>query len=290
MSLHADLKAKLEEYRTKRAFDPAKWTEDKCAKFNKYMKDCGLKACVCSVSGGVDSAVTLALCTHAKKQEGSVIQRVAGLCQPIHSSDWALARGKENITACGAEEMVADQTELHTQLAAIVEKAANIEGKAFAKGQLRSYMRAPTQYYVAQLMSQEGAPCIVMGTGNQDEDGYLAYFCKAGDGVVDVQLISDLHKSEVFKVGRYLKVPENTLQAAPSADLWDGQTDEDELGFTYDFIEMFTGLYLPMNEEGQAAFKASLSKEGLEQFEDWSAKAVAVHKRNSHKIGGVKNL
>eukprot|EP01059_Diplonema_ambulator_P020484 TRINITY_DN342_c0_g1_i2.p1 TRINITY_DN342_c0_g1~~TRINITY_DN342_c0_g1_i2.p1 ORF type:complete len:291 (+),score=106.66 TRINITY_DN342_c0_g1_i2:49-921(+) len=290
MTLHADLQAKLAEYRAKRAFDPAKWTEAKCTKFNKYMKDCGLKACVCSCSGGVDSAVTLALCAHAKKQEGSPIQRVVGLCQPIHSSDWALARGKENIAACGAEEMVVDQTELHTQLSALIEKAAGIEGQAFARGQLRSYMRAPAQYYVAQLVSQTGNPCIVMGTGNQDEDGYLAYFCKAGDGVVDVQLIADLHKSEVFKVGAYLGVPENTLQAAPSADLWDGQTDEDELGFTYDFVELLTGMYLPLDGAGKAAFKKSLSKEGLEQFESWGSKAEAVHKRNAHKLGGVINL
>jgi NAD+ synthase (glutamine-hydrolysing) len=55
----------------------------------------------------------------------------------------------------------------------------------------------------------------------------LCYFCKAGDGVVDVQLIADLHKSEVFAVGRALNVPQQILSAAPSADLWEGQTDED---------------------------------------------------------------
>ena len=53
-----------------------------------------------------------------------------------------------------------------------------IEGGAFAKGQLRSYMRTPVAYYTAQLISQSGFPCIVMGTGNMDEDGYLLYFCK----------------------------------------------------------------------------------------------------------------
>lgn len=62
----------------------------------------------------------------------------------------------------------------------------------------------------------------MLGTGNHDEDGYLGYFCKAGDGVVDVQLISDLHKSEVFKVGAELGVPESILRSPPSADLWDG--------------------------------------------------------------------
>ena len=59
-----------------------------------------------------------------------------------------------------------------------------------------------------------------------DEDGYLRYFCKAGDGVVDVQLIADLHKSEVFQVAKYLEIPEEIRVAPPSADLWEGQTDE----------------------------------------------------------------
>ena len=88
-----------------------------------------------------------------------------------------------------------------------------------------------------------------------DEDGYLAYFCKAGDGVVDVQLIADLHKSEVFKVGAAVGVPASTLEAAPSADLWDGQTDEDELGFSYEFVELLTGAFLGTDDAGRAAFK-----------------------------------
>lgn len=74
---------------------------------------------------------------------------------------------------------------------------------------------------------------MVVGTGNlgeacgflinlADEDGYLLYFCKAGDGVSDIQLIADLHKSEVFKVAKEIKVPRSVLEAAPSADLWEG--------------------------------------------------------------------
>ena len=281
---------RLAAYREARAFDPAAWVDRKTDAFNAYMQKCGLAACVTSVSGGVDSAVTLALCMAAKNKAGSPVQRVIGLCQPIHSSDWALRRGKENVAACGAELVVVDQTALHTQLAGLVEGAAGIEGKGFARGQLRSYMRAPTQYYTAQLVSQAGHPCIVMGTGNMDEDGFLAYFCKAGDGVVDVQLISDLHKSEVFAVGAALGVPRATLDAAPSADLWDGQTDEDELGFTYDFIELYTGQYVPLDADGRAAYCAGLGTQASAQFHAWGAKAEAVHRRNAHKIAGVVNL
>jgi len=288
--LHPELVARLVAYRDQRAFDPKKWIDRKTDIFNDYMKKFGLSACVTSVSGGVDSAVTIALCAFAKKKPGSAVKRVVGLCQPIHSSGWALERGQENIKSCDAELVIVDQSKLHSELSSLVETAAGIAGKAFARGQLRSYMRTPTAYYTAQLISQAGDPCVVMGTGNMDEDRYLAYFCKAGDGVVDIQLISDLHKSEVFKVGAELGVPKATIEAAPSADLWAGQTDEEELGFTYDFIELFTGAYLPLNDEDKASFRNSLASDARKQFDSWGAKAEAVHLRNKHKITGVRNL
>lgn len=116
----------------------------------------------------------------------------------------------------------------------MVQQAIGLKGTPFADGQLRSYMRTPVGYYAAQLLSSHGFPCIVVGTGNLgmylatdcclelDEDGYLLYFCKAGDGVSDVQLIADIHKSEVFKVAKELNVPKSVLEAPPSADLWEG--------------------------------------------------------------------
>merc|ERR1711982_45345 len=138
--------------------------------------------------------------------------------------------------------------------------AAEITGNKFSTGQLKSYQRTPVGYYTAQLLTQQGFPCIVLGTGNYDEDGYLCYFCKAGDGIADVQLIADLHKSEVFTVGHHLKVPGEILNAAPSADLWDGQTDKDELGISYDFVELFTE-YLRLSAEEQEKIKSECSEE-----------------------------
>ena len=129
-----------------------------------------------------------------------------------------------------------------------------------------------------------------MGTGNQDEDGYLGYFCKAGDGVVDVQLIADLHKSEVFKVGAALGVPASILESPPSADLWEGQTDEDELGVTYDFVELYTGWFLKQSVEEQAAFVGGLDSEAKEEWEHCKTICETVHRRNSHKLSGPKNL
>jgi NAD+ synthase (glutamine-hydrolysing) len=183
-----------------------------------------------------------------------------------------------------------DQSKIHTELQELVENAVGVKGGYFASGLLRSYMRTPVGYYVAQLFSQKGTPAIIMGTGNKDEDGYLAYFCKAGDGVVDVQLISDLHKSEVFAIARELPVPLDTIDAPPSGDLWDGQTDENELGFTYDFVELFTGGYLPLNDAEKEAFRASLSDEGRAEFDRLAAMVVGVHRRNAHKLNGIVNL
>ncbi|RHW68399.1 NAD+ synthase [Trypanosoma brucei equiperdum] len=288
--LHAELREWLEEYRRHRAFNPIAWIEKKCTKLNEYMRNNKLRGCVTNVSGGVDSAVVLSLCSRAQRMEGSPIVRNVGICQPICSSAWALERGRENIRAAGAEEVVVDQTDIHRQLSLSVEAAIGIDGKDFARGQLRSYMRAPVGYYVAQLCSQSGTPTIVMGTGNMDEDGYLGYFCKAGDGVVDVQLISDLHKSEVFKVARELGVPENTLQAAPSADLWDGQTDEEELGFPYDFVELYTGYFLKLNNGEKEMKKKSLSAEARHQFEAYMKSCEETHCRNAHKLNGIVNL
>jgi len=284
------LKEKLTEYRKARAFDPAEWTEKKVGLFMDYMRKCGLKAAVVSVSGGIDSAVTLALINRAKNTPNSPVQRVLGISQPIHSSAWALNRAKEAATALGVELAVIDQTEIHSQLQQLVDKAVNIEGNSYSTGQLRSYMRTPVGYYTAQLLSQQGTPCVVMGTGNRDEDGYLAYFCKAGDGVVDVQLIADLHKSEVFQVGAYLGVPKSILEAPPSADLWAGQTDEEELGFSYDFIELFTGWYLQQSEAEQAAFRESMDEESRRKFETWATKCEEVHQRNRHKFNSPVNL
>lgn len=176
----------------------------------------------------------------------------------------------------------------------------HIEGKDFASGQLRSYMvvngflndlqRTPVGYYVAQLLGQAGTPCVVMGTGNRDEDGYLGYFCKAGDGVVDVQLIADLHKSEVFKVGAVLGVPSCILNSPPSADLWEGQTDEDELGVTYDFVELYTGWFMKLDEKEQKEWLESLDEKTRKEWDRSSTICETVHRRNAHKLNGPKNL
>jgi len=288
--LSNELKQKLEEFRKTRNFDANSWIAKKVELFNDYLREYRLTAALVSISGGVDSAVVLGLTRRAMDAKDSPLKRIIAVSQPIHSSTTSTERAKEVADTFKADFVTIDQSEIHTKLSNLIDKCVGIKGKQFATGQLRSYLRTPTNYYICQLLSQSGTPCIVMGTGNKDEDGYLAYFCKAGDGVVDVQLIADIHKSEVFKVGKELGVPKSILSAAPSADLWEGQTDEEELGFTYDFVELFTGAYLPLSAADKVAFKKSLSEDGVKKFERWAEMAQTIHRRNKHKLTGPKNI
>lgn len=281
VQMHKDLIKQLEKVRKLRNFQVDKWVDKKTDLFNEYLRKSGLKGCVINISGGIDSAVTAALCLEAQKKKDSPLKKVIGIAQPIHSTEkiWKRAMLMKSI---GLELVVVDQTKIFDELSALVDKAMNIKGEKFATGQLKSYMRTPVAFYAAQLLTQQGIPSVVMGTGNKDEDGYLFYFCKAGDGVADVQLIADLHKSEVFQVARYLKVPKEIIEAPPSADLWEGQTDEGELGFTYDFVELFTE-YLGLDPEKQKEIKAECSDEAWAEFEKCAEMAKKVHNRNKHK-------
>jgi NAD+ synthase (glutamine-hydrolysing) len=130
-----------------------------------------------SVSGGIDSAVTYALMIEASKKANSPIKKTVGIAQPIHSTASVWKRAYE-LLPLGGTIITVDQTKLYDELSSTVQKAANLKGGSFADGQLRSYMRTPVNYYVAQLLSANGNLSIVLGTGNYDEDGYLRYFCK----------------------------------------------------------------------------------------------------------------
>ena len=126
---------------------------------------------------------------------------------------------------------------------------------------------------------------VVVGTGNLDEDGYLYYYCKFGDGAVDVGLIWDLHKSQVFEVAKCLEIPRSVLIAPPSADLAPGQTDEQEIGASYDMVELYWAYIYLMSEVEKRQFLLDIDMDPFAsaQFARESVLIQAVHDRGLHK-------
>ena len=102
-----------------------------------------------------------------------------------------------------------------------------------SRANLRPRVRMTYLYQLAQLGNR-----FVIGTGNLSERT-VGYFTKWGDGACDLNPLAMLTKQEVYTLARYLEVPACIIHKKPSAGLWDGQTDEDELGMTYDRIDAY---------------------------------------------------
>ncbi len=189
----------------------------------------GTKRAVVGVSGGIDSALILALCVQAFGSD-----KVTGVLMPCHSSKDSIARGQELVHTFGVESF---QIDLSGAFNAIQSQGPRDSNK-MADAALRSCLRAPTLDYIAMTRN-----ALVYGTGNRDEDAIFRYYQKRGDGAVDNNPIVALHKSEVYELAAHLGVPASILKATPSADLWgpeSGQEDEKELGITYPEIEWVT--------------------------------------------------
>ena len=102
-----------------------------------------------------------------------------------------------------------------------------------AIGNLAPRLRMMTLYAIGASENR-----LVAGTGNASEY-YMGYFTKWGDGAYDLNPIADLTATEVFEFLRYLKAPEAVITKAPSAGLFEGQTDEEDMGVTYAAIDRY---------------------------------------------------
>jgi NAD+ synthase len=103
---------------------------------------------------------------------------------------------------------------------------------SMAKANLKARLRMNSYYFIGQSLGKY----LVGGTGNRTELE-IGYFTKYGDGGVDFEPIGGLYKCEVREIAKLLNIPEKIINKPPSAGLWKGQTDEDEIGITYDLLD-----------------------------------------------------
>ena len=137
----------------------------------------------------------------------------------------------------------------------------------------RARLRMTSLYYLAGIHGY-----LVAGTGNKVEDFGVGFYTKYGDGGVDISPIADLMKSDVYKLGDYLGVPESILKAAPTDGLFgDTRTDEDQLGASYDELE-WAMLESEKNKKSEDFFGRE-----KEVFEIYSR----LNKINQHKMNSI---
>lgn len=181
------------------------------------------KGVIVGISGGIDSALVACL---AKK---AFPNNSLGVLMPINKTrKFDLDDGLELVKKIEMEYKIID---LYDEFHSMIDKT-KIESN-LSKGNLQARLRMSTLYAIAQEKQY-----LVLGTDNKAEY-YLGYFTKWGDGACDLLPIVHLYKSEVFDYAKKLGVPDSIINKKPSAGLWDGQTDEDELGFTYNDFENY---------------------------------------------------
>lgn len=206
---------------------------DRLIKFIKEtVQDAGYSKVVLGVSGGVDSSLSAFLSSRALGAENVLCLRM-----PYRtSSAESLEHAKLVIDTLG---VVSKTIEISSAVDAILENYP--DAGPVRKGNIMARVRMINVY------DQSAAfPGLVVGTGNKTES-LLGYSTLHGDGAFDFNPLADLYKAQVRELAGELGVPEVIIHKAPSADLWAGQTDEDELGFSYEDMDKL--LYLLVEEK-----------------------------------------
>ncbi|WP_431158976.1 NAD(+) synthase [Winogradskyella poriferorum] len=237
-----------------------------------WLKDYAVKAnvngFVVGVSGGIDSATTSTLCAKTGLD-------VLCVEMPIHQAPSHVSRAQEHIEQL--KKRFKNVKDTRVDLTPVFEEfktEVSLDGKQstvdMALANTRARLRMTTLYYHAGLLGM-----LVAGTGNKVEDFGVGFYTKYGDGGVDLSPIADLLKSEVYKIGEFLEVPESIMKAAPSDGLFgDARSDEDQIGASYPELEWA----MAMDDAGKTA----------SDFEGRQKEAFEIYKRfnsmNKHKM------
>jgi NAD+ synthase len=223
---------------------------------------------IIGISGGIDSAVTSALCAKTGLP-------VLCLEMPIHQAENQITRAYNHIewlqkTYKKVSLKQVNLTPVFDNLVAAFPPVKNEEQRSMSLANTRARLRMTTLYYFAALNGY-----LVAGTGNKVEDFGVGFFTKYGDGGVDLSPIADLMKSEVYEIAKYLGINEDIIKAAPTDGLWgDDKTDEDQIGASYDELEW-------------AMKQVELGKK-ITDFTDREKEVFAIYKKrnraNKHKM------
>ncbi|OEH91480.1 NAD(+) synthase [Bacillus solimangrovi] len=199
----------------------------------EQVEGAGVKGAVVGISGGIDSAVVTHLIKRAFPNDS------LGVIMPCKSNPNDQKDAMQVVESSGINHLVIDLTNTHDVLFSTVEEQVKAKGEwkeesaQLGDANLRARLRMSTLYTVANNYGY-----LVVGTDNAAE-WHTGYFTKYGDGGVDLVPLVHLTKGEVREMARALGVPTDVIEKKPSAGLWEGQTDENEMGTTYNMIDQY---------------------------------------------------
>ena len=205
----------------------------------KLISDAGASGIVFGNSGGKDSALVGILCKMACDNTVGLIMPCSSKCNYGEDMTDAMMIS----TLYRIEKRMVDLTKTAEDLKAALASAADIT--ASAETNIAPRLRMASLYAVAATENR-----LVAGTGNKSER-HMGYFTKWGDGAFDFNPIADLTVTEIYKFLVHLDAPKRIIEKVPSAGLYDGQTDEKEMGVTYKAIDEYlkSGICAPEDME-----------------------------------------
>jgi NAD+ synthase len=189
-------------------------------------KEAGAKGAVVGMSGGIDSSVVAVLCKRAFPDS------VLGLLIPCHS----IAEDMEHALLVASKFGIPSETvsidAVYDSLVSLLPADGN-PGRKLAEANVKPRLRMAAIYFYANRLNY-----LVVGSSNRCELS-IGYFTKYGDGGVDIMPLGNLVKSQVRDLARHLGIPQVIIDKPPSAGLWAGQTDEQEMGLTYEQLDAY---------------------------------------------------
>lgn len=188
----------------------------------------GRKGTVLGMSGGIDSSVVAVLCQRAFPRS------TLGVLMPCYS----IREDEEHALAVASQFSISTKTVVldsvfNALLKVLPNDSIDPVTSQVAKANLKVRLRMLTLYYFANQLEY-----IVVGSSNKSELA-IGYFTKYGDGGVDIPPLGNLVKGQVRELATFLGIPQGIIDKPPSAGLWPGQTDEGDLGFSYDELDRY---------------------------------------------------
>ncbi len=235
--------------------------ENRVAFIKSVLCESGAKGIVYGNSGGKDSALVGILCKAACDNTVGIILP----CTSKRNYDKDTDDAKEVAARYNIEIRTVDLTPVKEAELKALDGVATLNAAALAN--IAPRLRMLTLYAVAAAENR-----LVAGTGNRSE-AYVGYFTKWGDGAHDFNPIADLTVTDIYEFLRYLDAPKCVIEKAPSAALFDGQTDETEMGVTYAELDAYLS-------GGDIPAKQKQTIERMHRISQHKRKGIAVYTDN----------